>query len=80
MRTTISLPDDLLRAAKIKAAREDRSMSSLLEEALRALLERADESARSERAEFTWPTFRGSGTPAVDLDDNSAVLDAMERS
>lgn len=78
MRTTISLPDDLLREAKVMAAREDRSMSSLLEEALRALLANHTESERADRAEFTWPTYGGRATPAVDIDDNSAVLDAMD--
>lgn len=78
MRTTISLPDDLLREAKIKAAREDRSVSSLLEEALRALLANAAQGERTDRAEFTWPTFGGGTSPAVDIDDNSAVLDAMD--
>lgn len=78
MRTTISLPDDLLREAKIKAAREDRSMSSLLEEALRALLAGAAENERAHRADFTWPTFGGGARPEVDVNDNSAVLDAMD--
>jgi plasmid stability protein len=79
MRTTISLPDDLLKAAKIRAAHEDRSMSSLLEEALRGLLSKADDAARADRADFTWPTFGGEGVARVDIDDNSAVLDAMDR-
>jgi hypothetical protein len=78
MRTTISLPDDLLRAAKIKAAHEDRSMSSILEEALRNLLSAADATAVADRAGFTWPTFAGGAAPRVDVDDNSAVLDAMD--
>lgn len=78
MRTTISLPDDLLREAKVKAAREARSMSSILEEALRALLADAAESDRADRAEFTWPTYGGAASPEVDIDDNSAVLDAMD--
>lgn len=79
MRTTISLPDDLLRAAKVKAAHEDRSMSSILEEALRKLLASADAAAVAERQDFTWPTFAGGGAPRVDVDDNSAVLDAMDQ-
>lgn len=73
------MPDDLLREAKIRAAREDRSMSSLLEEALRALLAQASDKERAARADFTWPTFGGGAAPTVDLDVNSATLDAMDR-
>lgn len=38
MRTTVRLDEDLLRAAKIKAAQEGRTLTSLLEEGLRRVL------------------------------------------
>lgn len=75
----MTLSDDLLRDAKIKAAREDRSVSSVLEEGLRLLLRQSEADQRAARAEFSLPTFGGGAAPEVDLDDNSAVLDAMDR-
>lgn len=38
MRTTVHLPDDLLRRAKRKAAEEGRTLTSLIEEGLRLAL------------------------------------------
>lgn len=40
MRTTIDLPDDLLRAAKVRAAERDESLKKLFERALRTELGR----------------------------------------
>ncbi len=38
MRTTVHLPDDLLNEAKLKAAAEGRTLTSLIEEGLRRVL------------------------------------------
>lgn len=38
MRTTINLPDSLARAAKVRAAAEGRTFTSLVEEGLRSVL------------------------------------------
>lgn len=75
----MTLSDDLLRDARIKAAREDRTVSSVLEEGLRLLLRQSEADQRAARAEFSLPTFDGGASPEVDVDDNSAVLDAMDR-
>ena len=77
MRTTVTIDDALLRAAKVLAAREDRSMSSVLEEALRALLERSRTDEAERRATFDLPVFEGTFT--VDPNDNAGLRDAMER-
>lgn len=77
MRTTVTIDDDLLRAAKVLAAKEDRSMSSVLEEALRALLERSRAYEAERRAAFDLPVFQGTFT--VDPNDNAGLRDAMER-
>lgn len=77
MRTTIDLPDDLLRSAKERAAREGRPLSEVVADAVRAGLGRAAEAAQV-AAEL--PTFGGGGLqPGVDLDDSAALLDLMER-
>ncbi|HET6340803.1 MAG TPA: CopG family transcriptional regulator [Gemmatimonadota bacterium] len=78
MRTTVRLPDDLMRDVKRAAAESGRSLTSLIEDALREALARRRESRRSEPVRL--PTFRGTGVaPGVDLDDSAALLDLMER-
>jgi hypothetical protein len=77
MRTTIRLDDDLLREAKQLAARSDRTLTAVIEDALREVLARAE---RGERREpFEMPTFKGDGLrPGVSLDSNAELLDLME--
>lgn len=77
MRTTIRLDDDLLRRAKELAARTDRTLTAVIEDALREVIARVDEGDEVEP--FRFPTFAGGGPlPGVDLDDSAALLDAME--
>lgn len=76
MRTTVTIDDDLLRAAKVLAAREDRTVSSILEQALSEHFERARRSEADRRASFRLPVFEGGFS--VDPNDNRAVRDAME--
>jgi len=76
MRTTINLDDVLLAEAKQVAARTGRSLSAVVEDALRESLHRRHQSAR--RA-VELPTFGEGGVrPGVDLDDSAALLDVME--
>jgi hypothetical protein len=42
MRTTVDLPDDLLRRAKSEAALSGRKLRDLVEEGLRAVIDKAD--------------------------------------
>lgn len=77
MRTTIRLDDDLLARAKAFAARTGRTLTAVIEDALRAALAQGRPSRRRERIEL--PTFGSGGTlPGIDLDDSGALLDAME--
>lgn len=79
MRTTIRLDDDLLREAKQHAAATDRTLTSLIEEALRALLARSHRDAELPDR-VTLPTHRGDGLqPGVDLDDSAELLTLMEQ-
>jgi hypothetical protein len=78
MRTTIRLDDHLLREAKALAARTGRSLTAVMEEALRETLAR--HRAGRKRAPVKLPTFKGRGLrPGIDLDDTAALLDVMER-
>ncbi len=77
MRTTVDFPDDLLREAKERAAREQRSLSEVVADAVRTSFARG---AAAEHEPVELPTFRGGGVqPGVDLDDSAALLDLMER-
>jgi hypothetical protein len=77
MRTTIRLPDDLLAEAKKLAADTRRSLTAVIEDALRAAL--AARRAGRRRKPVRLTTFRGSGLqPGVDLDDTASLLDRME--
>ena len=75
MRTTIDLPPDLLAAAKERAAREGRTLSDVVSDAIRGSFVRT---ARSETERVELPTFGAGGVqPGVDLDDSAALLDLM---
>ena len=75
MRTTVRLPDELMRAAKRRAHETGRSLTQLLEDALRAELRG---SSRTRRVAEPLPTYNGSGLrPGVDLADTSELEDLM---
>jgi hypothetical protein len=67
MRTTIRLPDDLLRRAKRKAAAEDRTLTSLIEEGLRAVVDERPKPARAKRILPRISKATGGLMPGVDL-------------
>jgi hypothetical protein len=77
MRTTILLPDELYDRVRLTAAAERRTVTSVIEEALRSAL------ADRERVTAT-PPYRvdpisgGTVRPGVDLDDSAALADLMD--
>lgn len=74
MRTTVNIDDQLLAEAKVLAARTSRSLGSVLEDALRAMLRRQDD--KGGRREFRLPTHGAGGLQAgVDLDDKEALAE-----
>jgi hypothetical protein len=76
MRTTVDLPDDLLGEAKERAAREGRSLSDVVGDAVRSSFARTPP---KERGAVELPTFDGGGLqPGVDLDDSAALSDLMD--
>ena len=71
------LDDDLLRAAKAHAAATERTLTQLIEDALRETLARR--SASTDHPPVPLRTFKGSGVqPGVNLDSNAALLDLMD--
>lgn len=73
MKTTLNIDDTVMHQLKREAARQGRTMSDLVETALRLLLH-----SRPKRREIpALPTFRSGGT-LVDIADRDALYHAME--
>ncbi len=78
MRTTVDLPESLLREAKQRALREGRSLSAVVTDAVRSSFARIIH-AELDTVEIV--TFDGGGLqPGIDLDDSASLLEAMETS
>lgn len=72
MRTTVEIADDLLAEAKVLAARTHRSLSAVLDDALRGMLKR--DSAPHQATEWTFPTGGTGGLRSgVNLEDKQAL-------
>jgi hypothetical protein len=78
MRTTIRMNEQLLAEAKLAAARAGRSLTALIEDAVRAALARQPAGRRRRRVRLT--TVRGRGPRSgIDLDRTAALLDVLDR-
>jgi hypothetical protein len=73
MKTTLNIDDTVMAELKREAARQGRTMSDLVETALRLLLR----SQRKRGAIPTLPKFHSGGT-LVDIADRDALYHAME--
>lgn len=73
MKTTLNIDDSVMARLKREAARQGRTMSELVESALRLLFKSQREAPRLPRL----PTFR-SGGHLVDVADRDALYQAME--
>jgi hypothetical protein len=76
-RTTVRLPEALVRRAKRKAAAEGRSLTALIEEGLRRVLNERASTGKTSRVMPPVSTARGGLMPGIDLDD-TAALQEME--
>jgi hypothetical protein len=77
MRTTIKIDDALLAEAKQMAVESDRTLSDVVEEALRERLARRQ--LVSGRQRISLPTSGGGGLmPGVDLASDASLLELME--
>ena len=75
MRITFDVDDALLKAVKVRAAKEHRTLKEAFEQALREYL--ASPCGATTDAPAI-PTFRGNGVrPGVDLTDNAALQAIM---
>jgi plasmid stability protein len=73
MKTTLNIDDKVMADLKREAARQGRTMSELVETALRLQLK----SQRKRKKIKPLPTFDGGGE-LVDVADRNALYDAME--
>ena len=76
MRTTLDINDDLVRQAKERAAHEGRSLTSLIEDALRAFL---TPQVRRSRFRLDLPVVAGKRSPSVDVSDRDALYDLLQQ-
>jgi hypothetical protein len=77
MRTTVRLDDALLREAKRAANESGRTLTQLIEDALRESLARRKGPKAIQQVVL--PTFKGDGLmPGVNLDDSAGLLDLMD--
>ena len=74
-RTTVRLPDDLIRRAKRKAAAKGRSLTALIEDGLRKILSEPAPLGRADRVLPPVSTASGGLIPGIDLDDTAALQD-----
>ena len=66
-----------MRQLKQLAAETHRTLTSIIEDAVREVIARRKK--KVVRAPIRFPTFRGNGLqPGVDLDNNAGLLDKME--
>lgn len=82
MRTTVNIDDRLLAEAKLIAARQHRTIGSVLEDAIRKLI--ADEAATSvSRIDYALHTFipeKPGLLPGVDLEDKELMAELLDDS
>ena len=77
MRTTVRLNPHLLAEAKKVAAETGRTLTAVIEDALRAAVATRRRARGRQRVKLTVVAGRGP-RPGVDLDDTSALLDVID--
>jgi hypothetical protein len=80
MRTTVDLPEDLLRELRERAAREGRTLSDLVTDAAKAFTLR-QQAAPYHAGHTSVPLSKYAGgglLPGIDLANNAELLDVME--
>lgn len=77
MKTSVNLDDDLLAKAEVYAATTGKTVTAVVEEALREMLARRV--VQRKRPWVSLKTVKGNGVrPGIDLDDSASLLDTME--
>ena len=77
MRTTLDLDDELLKQVRQMAARTNRTMTAIVEDALRTALTRRPATKRR-KVNLPVSKERGGLRPGVDLTNTAALLDILD--
>ena len=79
-RTTVRLPQELLRRAKRKATAEGRTLTSLIEDGLRRVVVESPKPAKPKRVLPRISTATGGPMPGIDISDSAALqeMDDLE--
>lgn len=73
------MDDDLLRDAKRYAAETGKTLTAVIEDALRQSLRRSQPRVSPQRRIKLRIAGRGGIMPGIDLDDSASLVDAMDR-
>ncbi len=76
MRTTLNIDNELMKNVKRKAAEAGRTITEVIEEAIRESLYPNRKEAK--RFRLRWVTVKGRLRPGVDLTDRDALYERME--
>ena len=76
MRTTIDLPDELLRRARVRAAQEQTTLTALLSDGLQLRLSQPNRPSRPRRLPLS--SSAGGLQPGIDPDSTASLLDAAD--
>jgi hypothetical protein len=78
-KTTIMLPEELLVAAKERAAQERSTLGALIERGLRRELSAGKRAPAAKRRRIRWVTVAGGLPPGLDVGDRVATHDWLRR-
>jgi len=78
MKTTLDIDDRLLREAKATAAKEQKSLTRLIEEGLSLRLRVGSPARRQKRFELPVSRCKGGFLSGIDPTSNKSILDAMD--
>lgn len=74
-RTTVRLPEDLLKRAKRKAASEGSTLTALIEDGLRRVLNDREKLSKAKRRLPRISSATGGPMPGIDISDSAALQD-----
>ena len=78
MKTTIELPDDLLIAAKKRAAETRTTLRELMERSLRRELQAQQNEKPRKRRKIRWVTSKGGLPPGLDISNREKMHEWLE--
>ena len=78
MRTTLDIDDTLLKKAKARARQTHRTLTGVIEEALRQTLAGTPPAGESPPYKLSLKTVRGTLLPGVDISDRDSLYERLE--